>query len=123
MKRMAFVIVLVILGGILIYNLNPTQYWFMPKCPFKLITGLNCPGCGIQRAIHALMHGEIKEAIHYNYYLLYSGPYAASFLLVWLMPQNSFRDKLKSLIENKHVVNFYIVTFLMWLVIRNILNL
>ena len=123
MKRMAFIIFLVLLGGILLYNLNPTQYWFMPKCPFKLITGLNCPGCGIQRAIHALMHGEIKEAIHYNYYLLYSGPYAVSFLLVWLMPQNSFRDKLKSLIENKHVVNFYIVTFLMWLVIRNILNL
>ena len=123
MKKMTFVIFLVVLGGILLYNLNPTQYWFMPKCPFKLITGLNCPGCGIQRAIYALMHGEIKEAIHYNYYLLYSGPYAASFLLVWLLPQNSFRGKLKSIIENKHVVDFYIVTFLMWLVIRNIFNL
>jgi len=120
---MVFVIFIIVLGGVVLYNLNPTQYWFMPKCPFKLITGLSCPGCGIQRAIHALMHGEIKEAIQYNYFLLYSGPYAASFLLVWLMPQNSFRDKLKSMIENKHVVNFYIVTFSMWLVIRNIFNL
>lgn len=120
---MVFVIFIIILGGVVLYNLNPTQYWFMPKCPFKLITGLSCPGCGIQRAIHALMHGEIKEAIQYNYFLLYSGPYAASFLLVWLMPQNGFRGKLKSMIENKHVVNFYIVTFSMWFVIRNILNL
>jgi len=123
MNRMVFVIFIIILGGVVLYNLNPTQYWFMPKCPFKLITGLSCPGCGIQRAIHALMHGEIKEAIHYNYYLLYSGPYAASFLLVWLMPENVLRDKVKSIIENKYVVNFYLFTFLLWLVIRNIFNL
>ena len=95
----------------------------MPQCPFKQITGLSCPGCGIQRAIHALMHGEIKDAIHYNLFLLYSGPYAASFLLVWLMPENVFRYKIKDIIENKHVVNFYILSFLLWLVIRNILNL
>lgn len=123
MKRIAIATFLIILGGIFLFNLNPTQYWFMPKCPFKMITGLSCPGCGIQRAIHALLHGEIKEAIQYNYYLLYSGPYAASFLLVWLMPQNGFRDKLKGVIENKDVVNFYIVSFLLWLVIRNIFNL
>ena len=123
MKKMVFVAFLIIFGGIILYNLNPTQYWFMPQCPFKQITGLSCPGCGIQRAIHALMHGEIKDAIHYNLFLLYSGPYAASFLLVWLMPENVFRYKIKDIIENKHVVNFYILSFLLWLVIRNILNL
>jgi hypothetical protein len=123
MNRMLFAIFIIILGGVVLYNLNPTQYWFMPKCPFKLITGLSCPGCGIQRAIHALMHGEIKEAIQYNYYLLYSGPYAASFLLVWLLPENVLRDKVKSIIENKYVVNFYLFTFLLWLVIRNIFSL
>jgi hypothetical protein len=35
----------------------------MPKCPFKMITGFSCPGCGIQRALYAIMHGNIKEAI------------------------------------------------------------
>jgi len=123
MKRRAFIIILIVFGGVVLYNLNPIQYWFMPKCPFKLITGLSCPGCGIQRALYALMHGEIKDAIKYNYFLLYSGPYAASFLLVCLMPESVFRNKIKSIIENKYVVNFYLVTFLLWLVIRNIFYL
>jgi hypothetical protein len=123
MKRKAFIIILMVFGGVVLYNLNPIQYWFMPKCPFKLITGLSCPGCGIQRALYALMHGEIKDAIKYNYFLLYSGPYAASFLLVWLMPESVFRNKIKSTIENKYVVNFYLISFLLWLVIRNIFYL
>ena len=46
----------------------------MPKCPFKLITGLSCPGCGIQRAIHAMLHGKFTEAITYNYYFTASIP-------------------------------------------------
>jgi len=95
----------------------------MPKCPFKLITGLSCPACGIQRAIHALIHGEYAEAISYNYFLVYSGPYAASFLVVWLMPENNYREKVKMVIENKHVVNLYIVSFTIWLLVRNILNI
>ncbi len=95
----------------------------MPKCPFKLITGLDCPGCGIQRALYALMHGEITQAIKYNYYLLYAGPYAMSFIVVWIMPECNVREKIKKFINNKNVVNFYIITFILWLIIRNILNI
>jgi hypothetical protein len=112
-----------ILGGIVLYYLNPTQYWFMPKCPFKMITGLSCPGCGIQRAIHALVHGEFAEAIRYNYFLAYSGPYAALFVIEWMMPQNKTREKLSHIIENKHVVYFYVLSFSIWLVVRNLLNI
>lgn len=122
-KKVIFVTLLCVVGVIAYYYLNPVQFRLMPKCPFKLITGLNCPGCGIQRAIHALLHGEIKEALHYNYYLLYSGPYAASFLFVWLAPNYKFSTKLKRIIENKYVVNIYVVTFLLWLLIRNIYNI
>ncbi|RZL50815.1 MAG: DUF2752 domain-containing protein [Pedobacter sp.] len=28
-------------------------------CPFKANTGLDCPGCGIQRSILALMQGDV----------------------------------------------------------------
>lgn len=105
------------------YYYDPIQYKFMPKCLFKILTGLNCPGCGIQRAIHALLHGHIAEAIHYNYYLVYSAPYALSFLLLWLLPDGRKKVLLKSVIENRQVVNFYIVTFLVWFVVRNLLNI
>lgn len=35
-------------------------------CPFHYITGLHCPGCGSQRAIHDLLHVRILEAIKHN---------------------------------------------------------
>ena len=35
-------------------------------CPFHYITGLHCPGCGSQRAIHDLLHLRLYEAIKHN---------------------------------------------------------
>ncbi|MES2425777.1 MAG: DUF2752 domain-containing protein [Bacteroidota bacterium] len=35
-------------------------------CPFKYLTGIDCPGCGFQRAIIALFQGQWQ-----NSYLLY----------------------------------------------------
>jgi hypothetical protein len=32
-------------------------------CPFALITGTACPGCGMTRAVSHLFRGEIAEAI------------------------------------------------------------
>jgi hypothetical protein len=39
-------------------------------CPFHHITGLHCPGCGSQRAIHDLLHLRIFEAIKHNLIIL-----------------------------------------------------
>ena len=123
MKRTAAILAIIIIGGIVIYNFDPTQYRFMPKCFFKLFTGFSCPACGIQRAIYSLLHGDFVKAIHYNYYLLYSGPYAASFIVVWAMPRNNLRSKIRKCIENKYVVDFYVITFITWLFVRNLLNI
>lgn len=31
-------------------------------CPFKYLTGLDCPGCGFQRAVLALIDGNFSES-------------------------------------------------------------
>ena len=31
-------------------------------CPFKYFTGLDCPGCGFQRSVIALLHGNVKQS-------------------------------------------------------------
>ena len=36
------------------------------SCPFKLMTGLSCPGCGLTRAYIAFLHGDLKKAIYYQ---------------------------------------------------------
>lgn len=35
-------------------------------CPFKLLTGWDCPLCGGTRMGASLMHGDVSAAFHYN---------------------------------------------------------
>jgi hypothetical protein len=48
------------------YFFNPLRYTFYPPCLFKKWTGLNCPGCGSARALHAMLHGHFLQALNYN---------------------------------------------------------
>lgn len=48
------------------YTHNPEQGGAFLPCPLRVTTGLSCPGCGSQRAIHYLLHGEFLRAWRYN---------------------------------------------------------
>lgn len=61
----------------LYFSYDPANAVFFPRCPFKWITGLDCPGCGSQRAVHALLHGDIQSAADHNLLLLISLPFFA----------------------------------------------
>jgi hypothetical protein len=37
-----------------------------PLCPFKAVTGLDCPGCGGTRAVHQLLTGHLGAAVSFN---------------------------------------------------------
>lgn len=32
------------------------------RCPFKYLTGIDCPGCGFQRSLIALMQGDFSRS-------------------------------------------------------------
>ena len=49
----------------LYFALDPARYPF-PRCPLLLLTGRYCPGCGSQRALHALLHGQLARAAGLN---------------------------------------------------------
>ena len=48
------------------YVFNPAEFHFGLPCLFKSVTGLDCWGCGGQRAFHQLLHGNFREAFHLN---------------------------------------------------------
>lgn len=35
-------------------------------CPFRAVTGLSCPTCGLTRAAHSLMRGDLGRALAIN---------------------------------------------------------
>jgi hypothetical protein len=56
-----------VLGGLaVVYKFRPTEYSFYPQCPVYLSTHWLCPGCGSTRALHALLHFDLRSALHYN---------------------------------------------------------
>jgi Protein of unknown function (DUF2752) len=54
------------LAVILLYGLLDPEQYFFPRCPLLTLTGLKCPGCGSQRAIHQLLHGNIAASFFLN---------------------------------------------------------
>lgn len=45
---------------------DPASSALFPRCPFFWATGLHCPGCGVQRALHALLQGRLAVALGHN---------------------------------------------------------
>jgi hypothetical protein len=56
----------VLSGLAVLYRFPPDRYGFYPRCPIHQFTGLLCPGCGATRAIAALLHGDVVQALHWN---------------------------------------------------------
>ena len=44
----------------------PARTSLYPACPIHQLLGINCPGCGATRALAALLHGHLMEAIRLN---------------------------------------------------------
>jgi len=55
-----------------------------PACPLRELTGLDCPGCGGTRALHALTHGDIGTALDHNVLLTVLMPLALVAWGLWL---------------------------------------
>jgi hypothetical protein len=64
-----------------VFFFDPAKNNFYPVCLFHKLTGLNCPGCGMTRALFALLHGHFLRALHDNALFVFS----LAALAVWSM--------------------------------------
>ncbi len=76
----AAVIAIIVAGIWYYYTTDPSTGGL--KCTFKLLTGYDCPGCGSQRALHALLHGEFAKAWNFNPMVFFAVPLALYYLIV-----------------------------------------
>ncbi|BBX44609.1 DUF2752 domain-containing protein [Mycobacterium cookii] len=89
---------------------NPNS--FFPVCPFRLLTGWNCPGCGALRMIHDVLHGDLAAAVADNVVLLVGVPLLAGWALL-----RHRRGKSPLTIPATAAI---LCTLLAWTVVRNL---
>lgn len=120
MKKGIAGILLLAGAAFIFYSYNPATTSLFPRCPFLVLTGLKCPGCGSQRAIHCLLHLDIGGAFFYNALMVLSLPIVFILLYAELM-----RQKKPSFYEHLHkpaYIWIYFIIVLVWCVTRNIFN-
>ena len=117
------ILVMILLGVIILVTVDPSKSPWLPKCPIWLATGLYCPGCGSQRAAHALFTGHFAEVFRFNLYLLFAGPYLAALIIERLLLTGKLQQRCRIILEHKYTIYFYLATYCIWFVVRNILKI
>ncbi|HXT11235.1 MAG TPA: DUF2752 domain-containing protein [Candidatus Angelobacter sp.] len=74
--------VLCAVAAVIFFLFDPTKVAIFPPCLFHQLTGLDCPGCGAQRALHQLLHGHLIAALRLNAMFVVSLPLGA-----WYLPR------------------------------------
>jgi uncharacterized membrane protein YoaK (UPF0700 family) len=64
-------------GSIFLFFFNPSSpsNQFFPQCPFRLLTGWQCPGCGSTRAFYQLLHLHPIAAFKFNPLMVLTLPF------------------------------------------------
>lgn len=122
-NKRSFWLVVALCAALLLYWVNPIGTLLMPRCPFKVLTGFDCPGCGFLRATHAALHGRLAEAWAYNRFLIYSIPYLLSIMLTEWVLKGERQERWRRVVEGSTAIRLYVVLFVVWGVVRNIYHL
>jgi len=85
--RILKISILIVAAGaiLLLYFFVEPKNGILPKCFFHELTGLYCPGCGVQRSFHALLKGNILTAIDYNLLFILFLPLIIYFILAFAL--------------------------------------
>ena len=117
----AVVGLVVIVGATVYYAFDPATTPF-PRCPFLMLTGWQCPGCGSQRAIHALLHFDFVAAWRYNAMLVLSIPYLVLLLVAeWLGRRG--QGHLYRVLNSEVMIWCYFALVVGWWILRNVINI
>lgn len=120
-KRILWAGVFIVLMAILFmvyFFVDPMEVKWMPRCIWKVATGTDCPGCGSQRMVHALTHGDLRTAWQANAYALCMLPLVG--FMLWL---ELFRKEYPRIYGRFHSpVVIWVLTgsVFIWWILRNV---
>ena len=102
-----------LIAALILFLFDPEKGGF-PGCPFRSLTGLLCPGCGSQRAVHDILHLRMGQAFKHNALLVSSVP-----ILIIQCSVGSWGKRTRTPSGSNYVVYVWLVAILTWAVLRN----
>ena len=88
----------------------------MPRCPIKVVSGMDCPACGGMRVVHDLLHGDVLQAVRDNLFLV-----AASPILLYLLYRHAKSLRTGRRYEAPPRVSYGLLTIAVaWGIVRNL---
>jgi hypothetical protein len=103
-----------------LYLYNPLQVSFYPRCVLFLLTGIYCPGCGVLRATHALLHGRIAAALGYNALFVVALPFLLYAMAAQLTQAAAGRPVIPTVHLSGRNARLILWVFIVFTVLRNI---
>ncbi len=97
---------------------NPAEPGHYPLCPFRMMTGLDCPGCGSLRALHDLATGHPMSALDHNALTVLAVPFMAFAWMAWL--RRSVLGIPRPAPRPRWVVLGLLAVVVVWWVVRNL---
>jgi hypothetical protein len=101
------------------FTYDPSIYPF-PGCPSKKYLGIACPGCGSQRALHHLLHGDLVGGFMYNPLLVLAIPYVILGYVFQIKNIRNTYPKIRKVLFGTRTIWIIFVLVILYWIVRNI---
>lgn len=106
----------IVVGFSTVLIIDPAEHPLIPACPSRSFLGIFCPGCGSVRALHALLHLDVEQALAMNpvtlAFLLYLGVLGSAIVLK--------RDDVAERLTGQASARLWLVGLLAFWILRNL---
>jgi hypothetical protein len=103
---------------LMLYNKNDHLATDQSLCPFKMLTGLPCPGCGITKSLVYFYQGDLYKS--FGYHIM--GPFLLFFCLgvvvIFLAELYTKKEYLNRIFYSKKVIYFLVFFLVFYHIIR-----
>lgn len=113
--------ILFVAVAFLFYTFDPADEIFAPKCPWLLLTGSECPGCGSQRAIHDLLHARLGSAFAHNLLVPIAIPYVLAGIYFQYFGGKKRFPKTERILFGRRAAIILLVIIIGYWVLRNVI--
>ena len=123
MKRaVALVVPAAIISGVLLFYFlfDARKITWLPQCPFHLLTGFYCPGCGSQRALSSMLHGEFLQALQFNILMIASLPLLVYSATVTIINKTTRYHIIQKFVYSSLFVRVVLLVILSFWLLRNL---